>query len=304
MGLASMGKCLRTALSALAMAAGTPALAQQPGTNFFSYPPAGPLNGTEVMGPIRQGNTNTSATLGAILSSPANPAISATSAETTRAMAAEVAAQTTANAAATSSSVTTAIAAEASRATSVESTKQDVGASVKAFGSICDGTSHPLSTLGLSLAAVQAKYPTLAITALTQQIDWAAWQAAVNSLYVGGGTAFGARGVCIMGANSLDVIHNNVSIRGDGRQATILDFAGQTSGAGVRIGPNFDWSIRDMTVRNAYGANISVAAGDVTGDQASAAHWAVNNVETYFACLPADRAVEVDRHRSRRWRYF
>ncbi len=46
------------------------------------------------------------------------------------------------------------------------------------FGAIGDANSHPLSTRYASLAAAQVDYPHA--TALTDEIDWAAWQAAVN----------------------------------------------------------------------------------------------------------------------------
>lgn len=74
---------------------------------------------------------------------------------------------------------------------------------IKAFGAICDGTSHPLSGTYASLAAAQAVYPFA--TALTQQIDWAATQAALNALpqidntantTVGGGAVYVPPGNC------------------------------------------------------------------------------------------------------------
>lgn len=46
------------------------------------------------------------------------------------------------------------------------------------FGAIGDGNSHPLSSVYPTLAAAQAVYPF--VTSLSQQIDWAAIQAAVN----------------------------------------------------------------------------------------------------------------------------
>lgn len=49
-----------------------------------------------------------------------------------------------------------------------------------AFGAIADGISHPLSERYASLAAAQAVYPHA--EALTDQIDWAAAQAAVNAI--------------------------------------------------------------------------------------------------------------------------
>jgi hypothetical protein len=48
----------------------------------------------------------------------------------------------------------------------------------KQFGAIADGVSHPLSERFGSLAAAQAVYPHAA--ALTDEIDWAAFQAAIN----------------------------------------------------------------------------------------------------------------------------
>lgn len=50
--------------------------------------------------------------------------------------------------------------------------------SVKDFGAIGDGSTHPLSTRYATLGAAQAVYPF--VTALTQEIDWAACQACVN----------------------------------------------------------------------------------------------------------------------------
>lgn len=47
------------------------------------------------------------------------------------------------------------------------------------FGAIGDGNSHPASTVYPSLAACQAVYPFAAD--LTQEIDWLAWQAALNA---------------------------------------------------------------------------------------------------------------------------
>jgi len=47
------------------------------------------------------------------------------------------------------------------------------------FGAIGDGSSHPASGLYASLAALQALYPFA--TSLTQEMDWLAWQAALNN---------------------------------------------------------------------------------------------------------------------------
>lgn len=56
---------------------------------------------------------------------------------------------------------------------------------VRDFGAVWDGSSHPLSGYYATLGAAQAVYPHA--TALTNEIDWAATQAAVNALDVTGG---------------------------------------------------------------------------------------------------------------------
>lgn len=50
---------------------------------------------------------------------------------------------------------------------------------VKQFGAIGDGSYHPLSEIYTSLSSAQAVYPF--VTNLTQSVDWAAWQAALNT---------------------------------------------------------------------------------------------------------------------------
>ena len=50
---------------------------------------------------------------------------------------------------------------------------------VKQFGAIGDGSYHPLSEIYTSLPSARAVYPF--VTSLTQSVDWAAWQAALNT---------------------------------------------------------------------------------------------------------------------------
>lgn len=64
---------------------------------------------------------------------------------------------------------------------------------VRDFGAVWDGSSHPLSGYYATLAAAQAVYPHA--TALTNEIDWAATQAAVNALGVQGGDVVLPQGV-------------------------------------------------------------------------------------------------------------
>ena len=55
----------------------------------------------------------------------------------------------------------------------------------QAFGAIADGTSHPLSERYATLAAAQADYPHA--VALTDEIDWAAFQALIRDQFAGVG---------------------------------------------------------------------------------------------------------------------
>lgn len=57
---------------------------------------------------------------------------------------------------------------------------------VKDYGAVWDGATHPLSGYFSTLAAAQVVYPHA--VALTDEIDWAATQAAINDLPVNGGT--------------------------------------------------------------------------------------------------------------------
>lgn len=75
------------------------------------------------------------------------------------------------------------------RGRTVEAKLRDV-ISVKDFGAIGDGNQHPLSERYATLAAAQVDYPHA--LALTDQIDWAASQAAIN--YVANIVTGGARG--------------------------------------------------------------------------------------------------------------
>ena len=51
--------------------------------------------------------------------------------------------------------------------------------SVKDYGAIGDGVSHPMSSRFATLAAAQAVWPV--VTSLTDEIDWAAFQSAINA---------------------------------------------------------------------------------------------------------------------------
>lgn len=74
----------------------------------------------------------------------------------------------------------------------------------KDYGAVGDGGNHPLSATFGSLGAAQAVYPHA--TALTQQIDWAAIQAAINAMYAaGGGDCHGPPGNYNAGSSQIDL---------------------------------------------------------------------------------------------------
>ncbi len=100
--------------------------------------------------------------------------------------------------------------------------------SVTDFGAIGDGSAHPLSGRYGTLAAAQAVYPF--VTSLTQQIDWAASQAAINSLATvdsHGTTDYGGdvefpRGNYVM-SNPLVIAHGYTHLIGYGAIITAAD---------------------------------------------------------------------------------
>lgn len=88
--------------------------------------------------------------------------------------------------------------------------------SVADFGAVGDGTSRPLSTVYGSLAEAQAVYPHA--SALTQELDWAAAQAAINyldGLSTRGGVIFFPRGKYILN-DTLTISDDGLSLVGEG----------------------------------------------------------------------------------------
>ena len=113
--------------------------------------------------------------------------------------------------------------------TSVYAWVDDTNATVspRIFGAIADGTSHPLSERYASLAAAQADFSF--VSALTQQIDWAAIQAATN---LAGTTGFSGgvkvelgAGNYYLGGDTVTVDAARTHIEGNGKYATIITFA-------------------------------------------------------------------------------
>lgn len=90
------------------------------------------------------------------------------------------------------------------------------------FGAIGDGSSNPLSTRYGSLAAAQAVYPH--VTALTEEIDWAAIQGMMNALSTnGGGIGFVPPGEYVFGANGLE-LQSHCILAGAGKTGTVITF--------------------------------------------------------------------------------
>jgi len=88
--------------------------------------------------------------------------------------------------------------------------------SVKDFGAIGDGTTHPLSERFATLGAAQVVYPHA--IALTDEIDWAATQAAVNYAETIAGTSslFTATGIGIGFPNGVYLFDLGVTVLADG----------------------------------------------------------------------------------------
>ena len=94
--------------------------------------------------------------------------------------------------------------------------------SVKDFGAIGDGISHPLSSIFSSLSAAQQVYP--AATSLTQELDYIAGQAANDYCYAkGGGAVYWPAGHYLGSGYDSIVLKSFVSNFGDG-YASFLDF--------------------------------------------------------------------------------
>jgi hypothetical protein len=142
--------------------------------------------------------------------------------------------------------------------------------SVKDFGAIGDGLNHPLSERYATLAAAQAVYPHA--RALSQSVDWAAFQAAHNSLSAPnshvGGEIFVPSGSYHL--SSTWAITKRVWIRGtqagDQKQtaATILHFPADTDG--LRFYSSQDSATgTDATTSRVTGIQVEATARNASG---------------------------------------
>lgn len=100
---------------------------------------------------------------------------------------------------------------------------------IKNYGAIGDGNSHPLSGLYANLAAAQVDYPHA--TALTNELDWAATQKALNLAGVNGGRVVSPVGwyrfdqeLVIPEMPNADDGWNAVDILGDGMRNTVWEW--------------------------------------------------------------------------------
>lgn len=115
---------------------------------------------------------------------------------------------------------------------------------VKNYGAIGDGASHPLSAFYGTLAAAQAVYPKA--TALTNEIDWAAAQTALDAAGVAGGRVVFPAGRYMMSGElvipempSTDDGRNAVDIKGAGMRNTVLEWPTDLGAGKFAIrGPN------------------------------------------------------------------
>ena len=154
-------------------------------------------------------------------------------------------------------------------------------ANAKDYGAIADGTLHPLSERYATLADAQAVYPHA--TALTQSIDWAAAQAALNS---------GAPRVHFPGGRYTlsDDLYRSSSVMLVGDGTTSLEFA-----ASKRL--TIEGS---LTALPALGANIAPTSRSVTF--ASAPALAAGDV--FIAYNPTDYSWSPHRSYYRAGEFF
>ncbi len=135
--------------------------------------------------------------------------------------------------------------------------------SVKDFGAIGDGNSHPLSSRFASLTEAKAVYPFA--TALTNEIDWAAFQAAVNA----------ATGVTVpAGTYVIDQtvtnLNKSLTMTGSGMKSCVLKFGDVSVGLFHNSPGEFSsFVLEEISVTTTKALN-SVGA---TGGVAVAATW-------------------------------
>ena len=132
---------------------------------------------------------------------------------------------------------------------------------VKDWGAVCDGTSHTLASVwpGKSLAQVQALYPSVGVTSLSQQADWAAIQQAIFQAAATSKAMVIPGGVCLhepagyQGLSGIDF---------DGMGVSTLKLAsGAPTNAAISFGARDNWRLHGLTIDGtSYGAIPLVSA--------------------------------------------
>ena len=127
--------------------------------------------------------------------------------------------------------------------------------SVRDFQPSCSGATAPLSTRYATLAAAQAVYPH--VTALTDEIDWAAAQGAVNYLTARGGGTLQFDGDYFIFNKPLVILDSTrVHLRGQGHRTQIA--WNGTSGEAVVVFRNASHSgMADLNVKVLSGATVT-----------------------------------------------
>jgi hypothetical protein len=170
---------------------------------------------------------------------------------------------------------------------------------VKAFGAIGDGSSHALSTRYATLAAAQVVYAFA--TALTQEIDYCAIQAACNAA-IPGGTALLPPGEYII--SNIILISPAASSSGNARACSILgwitagrigDAASDTSPVQLTAGTTFpigEYILDYVPLNSANALEGSVVMGlGFKCNSRGAGFRAVNSRRFYVAHLGVDHSA-------------
>lgn len=140
---------------------------------------------------------------------------------------------------------------------------------VKDFGAVGDGSSHPLSGIYSTLASAQSVYPF--VTALTQQVDFAAVQVGINILKArGGGTLYLPTGVYLMGADGLSynqssIVFATLKIVGDGMWSSSLSFSASATTIGLDICGTYRTTLADFQMTGSAGVALAMCRYGTSG---------------------------------------
>ena len=149
---------------------------------------------------------------------------------------------------------------------------------VRDWGAVCDGAVHTLASAypGLSLAQIQAIYPSAGVTSTSQKVDWAAIQQAI---FVAGKAVYSPAGTCLLEKQGIAGL-SSTGIYGDGIGLSVWKMDAGGSAPTVRWGARSGFWFRDITIdatNNGSNAALSVQ---------SATNWdlldfEITNMQTY-----------------------